>query len=250
MNKLIGKNCLITGTNRGLGNVILEEFAEEGCSIIWAHARKKDIDFEENVKEISHKFQVDIRPIYFDLTEYTEMKDCIVTEIMKNKLSVDVLVNNAGVAHGGYFRATPVKDIEKIFDTNLFSVMNLTQLIAKFMFKNRCGSIINISSIAGIDLDIGNCAYGLSKAALISLTTVMAKEFTPYGIRVNSVAPGLLETDMAKEMEEKAYQEMISHSLMKRLGKPKEVAKVVTFLASDDASFISGQTIRVDGGTE
>ena len=170
-------------------------------------------------------------------------------KIMKSNETIDVLVNSAGIAHGGFLQGTPIDTIKRVFDVNYFSVIQLTQLVVKIMNIHKTeGAVVNIASVAGYDLDPGNCAYGMSKSAVISLTTLMSKEYTPLGIRVNAVAPGLLETDMADQMEKKARDRMIDNSLMKRLGKPEEVARVVMFLASDDASFISGQTLRVDGG--
>lgn len=240
------KSVLITGSNRGLGKVLVRKFAmEKYC--VFAHARKFNYDFESDLQDISSQCKVPIFPVYFDMLDSDTMKKSIKT-IFQSKQSIDVLVNNAGIAHGGLFRMTSMNDIKHVFDINLFSVMELTQIVARGMERKNNGSIINITSISGLDLSIGNCAYGVSKSALIAFTKTLAAEYTPLGIRVNAVAPGLLETDMAKQMEDKAYQDMINQSLMKRLGKPSEIAELITFLASDKASFISGQVIRIDGG--
>lgn len=240
------KNVLITGTNRGLGKILVDKFASNGYHV-YAHARKKSEKFEKSLAETAIFHNAPITPIYFDMQDIEQMKDAI-KGIYQKKETIDVLVNNAGIAHGGLFRMCSINEVRKVFEVNLFSVMALTQLVIRGMERKKAGSIINVASISGLDLAAGNCAYGTSKAALIALTKTLAAEFTPLGIRVNAVAPGLLNTDMAGQMEASAYQEMIERSLMNRLGEPEEIAEVIAFLASDSSSFISGQVIRVDGG--
>ncbi|MBR3721489.1 MAG: SDR family oxidoreductase [Selenomonadaceae bacterium] len=247
MQKLYGKSCLITGTNRGLGKAIMEEFAKEGANI-YAHARRETSEFVSLTEEVASKCGVSITPVYFDMTDYSAMKTAIM-DIMKRRESVDVLVNSAGIAHGGFLQSTPLGIIKDVFEVNFFSVISLSQLIVKLMTRNKTkGAIVNIASIAGLDLNQGNCAYGLSKASVIALTKLMAKEYTRGGIRVTAVAPGLIDTGMARQMEVKAGKAMVEDSLMKRLGRPEEVARLVAFLASDEASFISGEIVRIDGG--
>ncbi len=245
---LTGKNAIITGCNRGLGFEIMEKFASEGANI-WAHAREYNLEFENETKKIGEMYNVKITPVYFDLLNSKDMKKAV-TDIMNMKENIDILVNNAGIAHGGLFQMTSIEKIKEVFDINFFAQLELTQLVSKLMIRKKSGSIINISSILGIDLDVGNCAYGVSKAALIAATKTIASELTPKGIRVNAIAPGVLDTDMPKIMKEKAYNDLINRSLMNRLGKPEEIANMVVFLASDKASFISGQIIRIDGGEQ
>ncbi len=249
MKRFCGKRVFITGTNRGLGNVLVNKFASEGADI-YAHARTETNEFKDEMASVSEKNGVHIVPVFFDMTDYPKMKEAMLS-IMKSQETIDVLVNSAGIAHGGFLQATPIQTIKNVFDVNFFSVIQLSQLVVKIMNVHKTeGAIINLASVAGQDLNPGNCAYGMSKASVAALTKLMSKEYTPLGIRVNAVAPGLLETDMAQQMEEKAKEKMIQSSLMKRLGKPEEVANVILFLASSEASFVSGQTIRVDGGQE
>jgi Dehydrogenases with different specificities (related to short-chain alcohol dehydrogenases) len=243
---LQGKNVIITGTNRGIGNELVREFAEKGANI-WAHARKQNTEFEIEMHELADKNHVDIIPVYFDMSDSGAMKRAVM-EIWKEKRHIDILINNAGIAHGGLFQMTSIKEIKDVFEINLFSLMELTQLVLRFMTKQKSGSIVNIASISGLELAVGNCAYGVSKAGVIAFTKTLSKEVASLGIRVNAVAPGLANTDMAKLMEEKAGKAMVRNTAFNRLAKPGEIAKAVMFLASDDASFITGQVLRVDGG--
>lgn len=242
------KNVIITGTNRGIGKKMMEVFASEGANI-WAHARKETPEFLQLVDSISSKSKVTITPIYCDMTNKREMKECVKL-IVTSKQKVDALINNVGVAHGGLFQMTSVDEIRRIFEVNLFSIMEFTQLVSRLMVRQKCGSIVNMASISGLDLCSGNCAYGTSKAALIAFTKTLSTELAPLGIRVNAIAPGLTDTDMATLMEKKAGLSMIRESAMGRLGKPEEIVELALFLASDKASFITGQVIRCDGGTK
>lgn len=244
---MTGKVCFITGSNRGIGRAMVEAFARGGASII-AHARKKNDAFEADMRSLAETYGVSITPVYFDMTD-TEAMKAVFKAFYQNKTRIDILINNAGVAHGGLFSMTPVSKIKEVFEINLFSAMELTQLVLKIMTRQRSGCIINLGSIAGLDLKPGNSAYGVSKAALMAWTRTLASEVAQHGIRVNAIAPGLTDTGMAAQMEEKAGREMVESSSMKRLAKPEEIAKAALFLASDDASFINGQVIRVDGGS-
>lgn len=242
MNKIV----FVTGTNRGLGKMIIERFAQTHYDII-AHVRTLSNETKSFFDNLAKKNEVKVYPVVFDVTDTQSLKAAI-KKIYADGLKIDVLVNNAGVAHGGLFQMTPIAKIREVFDINFFSILELTQIVSRYMVRQKSGVIINIGSIAGIDLEAGNCAYGVSKAAVIAFTKTIAKELVPYGIRANAVAPGLLDTDMARQMEEKAGQEMVAASAMKRLGKPEEVANAILFLASDEASFINGQVLRIDGG--
>lgn len=238
---------LITGSNGGIGRALTEAFASSGYNII-AHELNESNPHTEFLKSIEQQYNVSVRPTYFDLTNSEEMK-AEVRKLIKDKVDIDVLVNCAGIAHGGLFQMTSMDTIRKVFDINFFSMMELTQLLLRPMVRRKSGCIINFSSISGLDSKAGNCAYGTSKAAVIAWTKTLASELAPLGIRVNAIAPGLTDTNMAKQMEDKAGAAMISDSAMNRLGRPEEIANVALFLASDKASFVNGQVIRVDGGS-
>lgn len=244
---LKGKNALITGSNRGIGRALVEAFANNGASL-WAHARCESAEFIDDMSRIAEKHSVLIRPVFFDMTDLTTMKMTI-KQIASTSASLDILVNNAGVAHGGFLQMTPVATIRQVFEINYFSQLELMQLVSRLMSRQKFGSIVNIASISGLDLHAGNTAYGVSKSALIAATKILGAEFAGLGIRVNAVAPGLTDTDMAKQMEEKAGRAMIESSAMKRAAHAAEIAAAVVFLASDRASFINGQVVRVDGGS-
>lgn len=238
-------NILITGANGGLGRMFAKKFAEKGDSLILC-VRKERQDFLEFVSQLQKNNNIDIDVVYFDHTKEDEIKKCLFPMLREKR--IDVLVNNAGIEHGGLFQMTKLETIRNVFEVNLFSAMFIAQQTVRSMMKRKSGCIINIASIAGLDLKEGNCAYGVSKAALIAFTKTLSKEVAASGIRVNAVAPGLTDTRMAEAMNPKAKEEMIQASSMKRLAKPEEIADVVLYLASPEASFINGQVIRIDGG--
>ncbi len=245
-NLLEGKTALITGCNRGIGKVMLETFAMNGASI-WACARKETPEFTTFLNETASKYKVTIRALYFELTSEQEIKDALKV-LVTEKCKIDILVNNAGIAHGGFLQMTSLSTIKDVFEINFFSQLLIIQIVSKLMMRNKAGSIINMSSIAGLDAYPGYSAYGSSKAALIYATKTLAKELAPFNIRINAVAPGLTETDMATQMEDKAKDIMVGDSAMKRLAQPHEIANMALFLASDLSSFVNGQVMRVDGG--
>lgn len=188
---------------------------------------------------------VTIKSVYFDMLDTSEMKDCF-KQLKKDRIAVDALINNAGMSAGGLFQMTRIEDIKHVFDVNLFSHMDLTQLMLKIMAKENA-SITNVASIAGVNFRAGNSAYGVSKAALIAWTQVLQVELQGK-IWVNVVAPGLTDTDMAQEMEEKLQAITLSRSVISRLATANEIAKAIFFLACDQASFITGTVLKVDGG--
>ena len=241
------KNAVITGARRGIGRATVEMFASQGANI-WACARKQDAGFEADMQCIAEKYGVWIQPVFFDVTNEGELKQAVQT-IRKQKASIDILVNAAGIADDSTsFHMTSMEKMRHVLDVNFFSVTLLTQYISRLMARQNSGSIINIVSVAGIDGEPAQYEYCASKAALIGATRKLARELASWNIRVNAVAPGITATDMGKQIEEDLQKEILSKVMMKRMGKPEEIANVIAFLASNLASYITGQVIRVDGG--
>jgi len=243
---LQNRTVVITGCNRGIGKAAVELFAENGANLICC-IRKENETFQSYVDALIKKYNVSIITIYFDMSNEEEIKSSL-RELLKQKVTIDILINNAGVASGGLLQMTSMKQLKEVFQINFFSQVLITQMISKLMMKQRFGSIINMGSVAGLENFAGYTSYGCSKAAIMMFTKTIAKEFAPYNIRVNSIAPGLTGTGMSQQMEEKAWKEMIGRTDMKRLGLPQEIANMMLFLASDLSSFITGQVYRVDGG--
>lgn len=237
---------MITGCNRGIGKEAVRLFAERGYNLICC-IRKENEEFSAFISELKENNKIDADILYFDMTDEDSIKDAL-KPILKSRRQIDVLINNAGIATGGFLQMTSMKQLKEVFQINYFSHVLITQLITKLMMRQKNGCVINMGSVAGLDNFGGYTAYGASKAAMMSFTRTIARELAPYNIRVNAIAPGLTDTGMAGQMEEKAWKEMVARTDMNRLGKPYEIAQMMLFLASDEASFITGQVYRVDGG--
>ena len=247
MKLLQGKTAIITGCNRGIGRSMLEVFSKNGANVL-ACVRKPSVEFSCFIEKLAETTDVKIIPIYFDLNSWYEVKEAIST-IKSAKTTIDILVNNAGVIFTALFQMTTLTQMQKMFDVNFFSQLQFSQYISKIMIPQKNGCIINFSSSAAIEGNEGRIAYAASKSAIITATKVMSKELAPYQIRVNAIAPGLTQTDMMVEStSHEAIQNTLKRICMKRVAEPKEIANVALFLASDLASYMTGQTLRVDGG--
>ena len=241
------KTSIITGCNRGIGLHILETFAQNGANV-FACYRKKSDQIIDNCKNLSKKFGVKVYPVFFDLKNNDELKSAF-QEISESQENIDILVNNAGIIHTSLFQMTKIENFKEIFDVNFFSYIDFTQRISKLMTKKKSGSIINISSSAAHEANIGRSAYASSKSSIEVLSKVISRELGRFNVRVNSIAPGLTETDMMKRSTPDQFlNETLKRISLNRVANPNEIASVALFLASDLSSYITGQTIRVDGG--
>ncbi len=243
---LKGKNAVITGARRGIGRATVKCFAKYGANV-WACARKPDQAFEQDMAALMQEYGVWIKPVYFDLADTGEMA-VSVKRILSEKLPVDVLVNNAGIPHGGTMFTTSIAKLQEIFEVNFFAQVALMQYFGKYMLRKKGGSIINMASIGGLEHEPGYLAYGSSKAALIWATRSCAKEMAPHGVRVNAVAPGLISTEMGAYRSPAELEKVLNRTPAGRMGTPSEIAEVIAFLASDRASYVTGEILRADGG--
>jgi 3-oxoacyl-[acyl-carrier protein] reductase len=240
------KTLFITGCNRGIGKAIVQLFAEVGYGII-ACNRKQDDEFDAFCNSLQSEYGIELQKYYADLSDEQSIKDCLL-QLLKNKPRIDVMINNAGVVDKGLLQMTPIQKIREVFQINFFAQVQLIQGISRLMMRQKSGVIINMASVGGIDAYPAYVSYGCSKAAVIYLTKTLAQEFAPYNIRVNALAPSMVKTSMQEQMGEKANDEIIRRTALKRNAEPEEIAKIALFVASDDSSFITGQIIRIDGG--
>ncbi|MDR3120712.1 MAG: SDR family oxidoreductase [Clostridiales bacterium] len=239
---LKSKTVLITGARTGIGRAVVQKFVKNGAAVV-AHMRVQDDEFDEFSRGLAAEYGTAVSTVYFDIADTDALKREM--KALLKSTQIDVLVNNAGIAHGGLFQMTKLAAIREVFDVNLFSQMEITQLVLGQMTRRKSGAIVNVASISGIDIRRGDCAYGVSKAAFIAFTKALSAETGTFGVRVNAVAPGFTDTKMVKAY---ANQSEMSDNPMKRLANTDEIANAIYFLASDDASFINGSTLVVDGG--
>lgn len=243
---LTGKNAIITGALQGIGKATLEYFVANGANV-WACAQTASDEFESDCQRLSQKYGVWIIPVYFDLLNTEEIK-AAVKNIQSTKLSVDILVNIAGMAKDALFHMVSMDTMKTVFEVNFFSQIYFSQFITKLMLRNGKGSVVFVSSISALDGNVGQLAYGASKAALIGAMRTMSKELAPKGIRVNAIAPGVINTEMNKVVPVDVIAEKVKQMDIKRLGEAEEVASTIAFLGSDLSDYITGQVIRIDGG--
>ena len=247
MKELERKNAIVTGARTGICRAVVEAYAKEGCNV-WAVVHRDDDQFLSDMNTIAQDCGVWIKVVKINLEDEEDIKRGM-REIIAEKLPIDILVNGAGVTSPSRLIVmTSLKDMHRVMQVNFFAAVQMSQLVSKVMLRQKCGSIINIASIAGIDGDLSQLEYGASKAALICATKKMAYEWGDFNIRVNAVAPGLIETKMLSEMESKVVDELVRKTSLHRVGQPEEIAQLCIFLGSDRSSYISSQTIRIDGG--
>jgi 3-oxoacyl-[acyl-carrier protein] reductase len=225
---------------------MVEVCALHGANV-WANARCPDEDFENYCLSISEKYGVSVNPVYFDLTSKAQIVDSVKI-IRASETPINGLINNAGITYNSLFQMSSERDLRENLDVNFIGPFILTQYITKLMVRNGGGSIVSIASSAAIDGNSGRSAYGASKAALLTATKALSREVGESGIRSNSIAPGITATEMLSSMSAETVKETAESTALKRCGMPHEIASVAAFLISDMSSYITGQTIRVDGG--
>lgn len=240
------QTALITGASGGIGWATTELLAAKGLDLILLVRRITD-EFKLNVEAMRQRAKTKVEIWEQDITDFESLREKFRNHF-REAGAIDVLINNAAVSHGGLVQMTSLSTVREIFEINFFSQVFVAQSVLRPMVKNRHGSIVNVASIAGLDLHSGNIAYGTSKAALIAFTRTLAAEVGLMGVRVNAVAPGLTDTQMAQDMEELAGKEMVRRSAMNRLASPVEIANAIVFLALNESSFVNGHVLRVDGG--
>ena len=244
MGMLDEKVCLITGTSRGIGAKTVERFAEEGA-VVYADARTVGC-IDAFCDDISARNNTTVKPLYFDVRDESSSKK-MVLQIKKEQGRIDVLVNNAGIMKDALIGMIPRSLTQEIYETNVFGVMNMMQLVTKVMMFQKSGSIINLSSIVGIEGNAGQLVYSATKGAVAAMTKTASKELAEKGIRVNAVAPGMIDTEMFRSIGEEKINEHLSHIRMGRLGSAEEVADVILFLASDLSRYVTGEIVGVNG---
>ena len=247
-------NAIVTGARRGIGRAIVEKFIKNGINV-WACSSHMDDSFIEDMKALESSCEAGgkIIPLELDLRNEQSIKDAVKKVYSSkdeegNRVAVDILVNNAGVPSSGLMQMTSMDTLRDVMEVNFIGQMALIQGISKIMIRQKSGSIVNIGSGGGIEAREGYLAYGSSKAAFMWATRCISKELAPYNIRVNAVAPGLVETDMGNVKSEEEQSKILDAISMKRKGTPEEIAEVVYFLSTDASSFITGSIINADGG--
>lgn len=245
MGKLDGKAALVTGASRGIGAEIAKQLAKEGARVAVNYSGSQS-KAEEVVNEIiaagGQAFA--IQASVSDAENVTEM----VKKTIEQFGSVDILVNNAGITRDNLLMRMKESEWDDVIDTNLKGVFLCTKAVTRQMMKQRAGKIINIASIVGVSGNAGQANYVAAKAGVIGLTKTTAKELASRHINVNAIAPGFITTEMTDELSEDVKNQMLTQIPLSKLGNPQDVAKAVVFLASEDASYITGQTLHVDGG--
>ena len=245
MKTLSGKNAIVTGASRGIGSSTALALAEAGANVV--------INYDKN-ECAAHKIKEEVQGKGVNALMiqahigYVEQAKQLVQRTLQEWGTIDIFVNNAGITRDNLIMRMKEDEFDEVIHTNLKGVFNGIKEVTRPMMKQRSGHIINISSIVGVQGNVGQANYAAAKAAVIGLTKTAARELAPRGIRVNCIAPGLIETDMTRQLPEAVVTEMKKNIPLARFGRPEEIANVVVFLASDSASYMTGQTIHVNGG--
>lgn len=237
---LDNKVAIVTGGSRGIGKAIVEEFTKNKAKVYFTY--HKDDAAATQVQDFCGAVPVKCSQTDNDCIEQT------IASVLQDNGKIDILVNNAGITSDQFLMMMSFEQWEKVINTNLHGAYRWAKAVSRPMLSAKNGIIINISSIAGLVGTAGQTNYAASKGGLLAFTRSLAAEFGPKGVRVNAVVPGFIETDMTAVMSRQIKKESMEKILLKRFGKPEEIAQVVLFLSSDSASYIAGQAIVVDGG--
>ncbi len=243
--RLDGKTAIVTGGSRGIGRSICIALAKAGANVVTCYANSAD-GANETVK-LCEELGVRTMAMKADVANYEDVS-AMVAKTKEEFGTIDILVNNAGITKDNLMLKMTETDFEQVIDTNLKGAFLFTKDVSKIMLKQRSGRIINISSVVGVFGNAGQVNYSASKAGLIGMTKSVAKELASRGITSNAIAPGFIETDMTAALNDSVAGEMLKAIPLKRMGTGEDIANVVVFLASDMASYITGQVICVDGG--
>jgi 3-oxoacyl-[acyl-carrier protein] reductase len=245
MSDLTGRVAFVTGSTRGIGWATAQLLAERGATVI-VNGTDPDL-VEARTKELTSRHGRPADGIRCDASQPSEIRAAY-QSIFKGHGRLDVLVNNAGILEDALIGMVSDETVTRTFEINTFGAIHHLQGAGRLMKRNGSGSIINLTSIVGINGNLGQIVYSSSKAALVGLTRSASKELAPAGIRVNAVAPGFIDTDMTQALPEDKYAERMASIAMGRIGTAEDVARTIAFLAGDDAAYVTGQIIGVDGG--
>ena len=233
--------ALVTGGSRGIGEAVVRTFAEAGYAVVINCSSEKSLEAAENLAaEVAKVHGVEAKAVCADVSSFQEVA-AMVAEVQAMWGRIDVLVNNAGITRDGLLARMSEEAFDRVIDVNLKGAFNCVRHVAPIMMKQRYGRIVSVSSV-------GQVNYSASKAGIIGLTKSVAKELAARGITANAVAPGFIGTEMTKAMGEKAIEAVRGRIAMKEFGEPQDVANAVRFLASDEARYITGQVLAIDGG--
>lgn len=239
------KVAIITGASRGIGKAIALDMAKNGANIAIIYVGNKDR--AEETKTIAEEFGVKANIYKCDVADFNEAANCV-KAIIADFGKVDILVNNAGITKDALVLSMNEEDFSNVIDTNLKGAFNMIKQVYSVFMKQRNGRIINISSVSGLMGNAGQANYSASKAGVVGLTKTVAKELAARGVTCNAIAPGFIATDMTDKLSDKVKEAAINSIPMKKMGEPSDIACMATFLASDNAKYITGEVIRVDGG--
>ncbi|MDE7231216.1 MAG: 3-oxoacyl-[acyl-carrier-protein] reductase [Oscillospiraceae bacterium] len=244
----MGKTAIITGAGRGIGAAIAKRLAKDGFNIAINEATQESIEARGSlVAEECRAMGVKADCYAADVSDYAQCEE-MVKRVKEDFGSIDVLVNNAGITRDGLLLRMAEENYDDVIRINQKSVFNMTKLVGAVMLRQKSGKIVNLASVAGLYGNPGQMNYAASKGAVIAMTKTAAKELGSRGINVNAVAPGFIKTPMTDKLTDEQKAAILGQIAMRRYGEPEEIAGVVAFLCSDDASYITGQTIEISGG--